>query len=85
MLCEIRSRDDVAGVYIEIDTGLVAEELDDAWPFADTVVVVTSAGADVVAQWKKSLHVDAAKEGLPRPPNSPVIPAGHAAWHFIWS
>jgi hypothetical protein len=61
VLKEIRARDDVQDVLIEISQ--VEEEFDDMWPFSETVYIMTSADASEVKEWMEPLGPSEIFEG----------------------
>jgi hypothetical protein len=79
VLAAIVSRSDVQDVLVGISDPMTGER---AWPFADTVYVVTSAPAASVSQWVAELQPDTVTDGVlevlvtglpaPRPDMRPV-------------
>lgn len=86
-LRDIAAREDVSHVLVEAQDAQWAYDSDDEWVVATRVVIVTSASAADIDDWKQQLHVTAAAKGFPEPvaPNAPALPVGHAAWHLVWT
>ena len=74
VLKRIRSQPSVAGVYVEV----TMHDDEEAWPYSDTVWVVTSASPQEVRRWLGDrFGPDDIVEGLPDHPTETVpVPAG---------
>jgi hypothetical protein len=86
-LKEIRARPDVQDVLMEILDIESALAVEDAWPFADKAIFVTSAWRWTVEEWNTLLKADGPLKGYPRggpPVNPPQPQRGYAIWHTIW-
>ncbi|WP_386066480.1 hypothetical protein ACFJIW_18355 [Tahibacter sp. UC22_41] len=87
MLQRIAARPDVSDVLIQAQDAQWAYDSDDEWVTASCVVVVTTADAAQLAEWKQQLGCAAMAKGFPQPlaPNAPDVPEDHAAWHLVWT
>ena len=61
-LKEIRARDDVQDVLVEVNE--VEEGDETMWPFSDRIYILTSAAKDEVADWVVPLMADEVEEGF---------------------
>jgi hypothetical protein len=83
ILSEIRSRNDVQDVLVEIRD---MEDTEGIWPFSDTVFVLTSATPEDLKKWLKPLSPDEVghfpAEHIPKdlPPANPGINVFGAWW-----
>lgn len=86
-LRSIAARDDVDAVLVQASNAQWAYDSDDEWVAANGVVVVTSAAASDVAEWRRQLGCAALAKGLPEPeaPNAPALRDGVTAWQLIWT
>ena len=86
VLREIRERDDVSDVVLQVNEVL---EGGDEWPYVDAAYVITSASADDVHRWAAELHPDPPEPGArwlyaSPPPGAPPIPDGHDVVTLYW-
>jgi hypothetical protein len=83
VLAAIRARSDVqdvlVGIYEIVDDGT-------SWPFAETVYVLTTAGASAVQEWVADLQPDEVSEGFPYgpPPGMPSLRPGMKPIRVWW-
>jgi hypothetical protein len=84
----IRDRPDVSHVLAQID-----EVVDDEWPYAQAVYVITTAAPEEVHRWAAELQPDeyVGEEdelgpwlGRETPPGAPDVPAGHRVVTLFW-
>ena len=61
-LLEIRARDDVQDVLVEINE--VVEDHEEMWPFSDRVYILTSAAKEEVVAWVAPLTPDEIEDGF---------------------
>ncbi|MBX3409796.1 MAG: hypothetical protein KF859_07910 [Phycisphaeraceae bacterium] len=82
-VCEkVRARPDVQDVRICIYETM--EDAEDTWPYAEEILVITSADPDDVATWFESLDPsDIIENETPRP-LTPAPGAGMKAWLVWW-
>jgi hypothetical protein len=87
MLQAIAARGDVDAVLVQANDAQWAYDSDDEWVAANCVVVLTSAEASEVAEWRRELGCTALAKGLPEPeaPNAPPLRDGVTAWRLIWT
>ena len=87
MLQRIAARPDVSDVLIQVQDAQWAYDSDDEWVTAACIVVVTTAEAAQLAEWKQQLGCAAMAKGFPQPlaPNAPDVAEDHAAWHLVWT
>lgn len=82
-LCEIRDRPEVKNMLVQIYETM--DDDPDCWPFAELVLVYTSAGKDDVRTWFEPLLADDILEfddGLP--PGAPEAAKGVKVWGAWW-
>jgi hypothetical protein len=83
ILAAIRARPDVQDVLVGI-----YEVVDDeaSWPFAETVYVLTTAGACAVQEWAGELQPDEVTDGFAygHPPGAPVLLPGMNPVRLWW-
>ena len=90
-LKEIRSRNDVQDVLVEIseiDVEVIKSGEKNKWPcFSEIVYVITSAPAEEVAKWNKNLRADGPVKGWSQPIPPKIFSSvkyGDAIWQIIW-
>ncbi|MBL8297274.1 MAG: hypothetical protein JNN30_02900 [Rhodanobacteraceae bacterium] len=83
----IAARPDVDVLLVQVRDAQWAYDSEDEWVSGNCVVVVTCAGADEVAHWRRELGCTAIAKGLPEPlaPNPPALREGYAAWQLVWT
>jgi hypothetical protein len=86
-LTSIESRPEVSAIVVQIDEVLEPPE----WPFAPVIYVITSADAETVHEWAKSIEPDPVFDdgaygwlGGPAPPGAPSVPAGQRPVVLLW-
>jgi hypothetical protein len=91
VLREIRDREDVADVVMQIDEVIPGE-----WPYVNGVYVVTTARPEKVYQWAAELRPDEyvgeegeikpwpVRPGGGKPPGAPSVPQGHRVVTLFW-
>lgn len=86
-LREIAARTDVSHVLVEAADAEWAYDSDDEWVVAERVVIVTSAPAEAVAEWRRELGAAGQVKGLPQPQaaSAPEPGEGQAAWQLVWT
>jgi hypothetical protein len=84
-LKEIRLRDDVQDVLVEINE---VEEADETmWPFSDRIYILTSAAKEEVADWVSPLMPDEIEEGYAyseTPHSAPTLREGMKIYGVWW-
>ncbi len=86
VLRSIRARPEVSAVVVEIN------QIDDSWPFAHLVYIITTATDDEVHDWAAALRPDpwhpAQYPGwcgrTPPPPGAPDVPPGQRVVYLFW-
>ena len=84
-LLEIRTRDDVQDVLVEINE--VEEDHEEMWPFSDRVYILTSASTEEVVAWVSPLMPDEIEEGFAfgrRPESAPELQEGVKVYGVWW-
>lgn len=86
-LREIAARADVSHVLVEATNAEWAYDSDDEWVVAERVVIVSSAPAELVAEWRRELGAAGQVKGMPQPlaANAPAIGEDQAAWQLVWT
>jgi hypothetical protein len=82
-LAAIRFRPEVQDVFVAISDPMIEEH---AWPFADTVYVLTTSSADTVRQWVAARLPDEVVDGLldVPPTGLPALRAGTRPVRIWW-
>jgi hypothetical protein len=83
-LIDIRNRDDVCAVLMEIFDIDEARECDESWPYCERVYVITAAGEAQATKWNRDLSADGPVEGWALDPPVIEVPANHRVWQIIW-
>ena len=84
-LKEIRSRDDVQDVLVEVSE--VEESDETMWPFSERVYILTSAAGEEVASWVAALQPDEVEAGFAYggvPSGAPPLSEGMAVYGVWW-
>lgn len=86
-LRSIAARADVSHVLVEAADAEWAYDSDDEWVVAERVIIVTSAPAETVAEWRRELGAAGQVKGLPQPPaaNAPAAAEEQAIWQLVWT
>jgi hypothetical protein len=91
VLREIRDREDVSDVVVQIDEVIPGE-----WPYVNAVYVVTTARPEAVYEWAAELRPDEyvgeddeiepwhMRPGGGKPPGAPSVPQGHRVVTLFW-
>jgi hypothetical protein len=88
VLKDIQDRPEVSGVVMQID-----EVIEDEWPYAQAVHVITTATPEEIHRWAAEIEPDeyvgeeddlGAWLGRGEPPGAPAVPNGHRVVTLIW-